>query len=213
MDHVVLLGDSIFDNGSYVAGGQPIVEQLRAWLPRGSRASLLARDGAIVSDVESQLLRLPADATHLFVSGGGNDAMMNIRIIDDTQTSLSDGLCNVEAIQKTFRHDYRRMLQLVIAMGKPTTVCTIYDATPQLPEGALAALSFFNDVILYEAIRAGVPVLDLRQICTDVRDYSELSPIEPSEAGGSKIVRAIRYIVTGHDFARRETVVYGDRAL
>ena len=29
MNHVVLLGDSIFDNASYVPGKPPVIEQLR----------------------------------------------------------------------------------------------------------------------------------------------------------------------------------------
>ncbi len=33
--HVVLLGDSIFDNGVYVPGGPDVVTQLRAELPPG----------------------------------------------------------------------------------------------------------------------------------------------------------------------------------
>jgi hypothetical protein len=70
MGHVVLLGDSIFDNARYVPGRPPVVEQLRRYLPPGWRASLLAVDGHGTADVPSQLARLPADATHLFVSTG-----------------------------------------------------------------------------------------------------------------------------------------------
>jgi hypothetical protein len=67
----------------------------------------------------------------------------------------------------------------------------------------------FNDVILLEAFRAGLPVLDLRLICDEARDYSAVSPIEPSAAGGVKIVQGIVRLVTGHDFTRRESVIYG----
>lgn len=58
----------------------------------------------------------------------------------------------------------------------------------------------FNDVILREAFRAGLPVVDLRLICTDFEDYAKSSPIEPSTVGGAKIVRAIVRVVTAHDF-------------
>ena len=74
VSHVTLLGDSIFDNSRYVPGGSPVVDQLHR-LPRGWRATLLAVDGAVAADVPSQLARLPADATHLVVSAGGNDAL------------------------------------------------------------------------------------------------------------------------------------------
>ena len=35
MSHVVLLGDSIFDNGRYVPGGPSVIEHLRKALPAG----------------------------------------------------------------------------------------------------------------------------------------------------------------------------------
>ena len=49
----------------------------------------------------------------------------------------------------------------------------------------------FNEVILREAFRAAVPVVDLRLICTEVSDYAICSPIEPSVSGGGKIARSI----------------------
>jgi hypothetical protein len=45
--HIVLLGDSIFDNGAYVSGGPDVVAQLRSRLPQGWEATLLAVDGAV----------------------------------------------------------------------------------------------------------------------------------------------------------------------
>ena len=46
MNHVFLLGDSIFDNGRDVPGGPSVIEHLRRCLPSGLRATLLAKDGA-----------------------------------------------------------------------------------------------------------------------------------------------------------------------
>ena len=45
--HIVLLGDSIFDNGAYTQGEPDVVTHLRTLLPAGARAMLLAKDGAI----------------------------------------------------------------------------------------------------------------------------------------------------------------------
>src|SRR5687768_10210068 len=83
MSHVVLLGDSIFDNASYVPGGPAVIDQLREGLPSDWRASMLAVDGAVTQGVASQLRRLPADATHLFVSVGGNDALRYGGMLDE----------------------------------------------------------------------------------------------------------------------------------
>ena len=49
MGHIVLLGDSIFDNARYVPDRPPVIEQLRRSLPPGWRASLLAADGAALA--------------------------------------------------------------------------------------------------------------------------------------------------------------------
>ena len=55
---------------------------------------------------------------------------------------------------------------------------------------------------------AGVPVIDLRLVCTEAGDYSPMSPIEPSVVGGAKIAGAIVRLVTGHDFATRRCAVW-----
>src|SRR3954468_2790312 len=74
-NHVVLLGDSIFDNKSYVGAGPAVIDQLRRELPSGWQATLLAVDGRTASEVAHQLRGLPRDASHLVVSAGGNDAL------------------------------------------------------------------------------------------------------------------------------------------
>ncbi|HEY0419600.1 MAG TPA: hypothetical protein VGC80_08780, partial [Acetobacteraceae bacterium] len=46
--HVVLLGDSVLNNAGYLGGrGPDVVTQLRARLPAGWRATLLARGGSV----------------------------------------------------------------------------------------------------------------------------------------------------------------------
>ena len=77
------------------------------------------------------------------------------------------------------------------------------------PSEAVTLLSLFNDVIVREAARERLPVLDLRLVCDEPRDYSAVSPIEPSQHGGNKIATAVAYAVASHDFGRRESVVYG----
>src|SRR5262249_27028557 len=54
---------------------------------------------------------------------------------------------------------------------------------------AVTALAVFNDAIIREALTAGVPLCDLRLICTAEADYA--NPIEPSVVGGAKIAAAI----------------------
>jgi hypothetical protein len=207
--HVVLLGDSIFDNESYVPGGPPVIEQLRRRMPKGWRATLLAVDGAVCDSVASQVRRLPDDATHLLVSVGGNDALGQSGLLHDVQRPAGQVLQALAEVQQSFRHDYRGMLRAVLSAGKPAAVCTVYDAVPGLVAEAVTLLSVFNDVIVREAVRERLPVFDLRLICDERADYSNVSPIEPSEQGGMKIVERIVHALPTHDFGKRQSVMYG----
>jgi hypothetical protein len=208
VSHLVLLGDSIFDNASYVPGQPPVVDQLRAHFPTEADVTLVAVDGDRTANVEDQLASIPGDATHLFVSVGGNDALGYSTVLDGGGEGGLQMLPRLAGIHSEFQQNYRQMLTAVLRLGKPTTVCTIYDSIPGLQPIAATALSIFNDVILREAIESGVPVIDLRLICDEPTDYAAVSPIEPSMAGGEKIARAIATVFVDHDFSRRRTVVY-----
>jgi hypothetical protein len=80
MSHLILLGDSVFDNAAYTDGGPDVVTQLNEALPAGWAASLLAIDGSITGDIAVQVGCLPSDATHLALSVGGNDAILRTTI-------------------------------------------------------------------------------------------------------------------------------------
>ncbi len=206
MGPVLLLGDSIFDNARYVPDRPPVIEQVRASLPPGWRASLPAIDGHMVDELAAQLSRLPTDATHLFVSVGGNDALSVSGFLRAAADSVADVFDRFHEIQAGFRNDYRRMLRAVLVAGKPTTVCTIYDAVPGLSPAEVTALAAFNDVILREAFQAGLPAIDLRLVCNRAGDYSHVSPIEPSAVGGAKIAGVLATVE--HDFDAGKSVVY-----
>ena len=208
MPHVVLLGDSIFDNAAYVAGGPDVVTQLRGILPAGWRATLCAVDGAVVAGVERQLARLPGDATHLVLSVGGNDSLGHLGVLDRPARSTADALDLLAGIGATFGGHYREMLRLVLGHGLPTTLCTIYEGAlpdPALDRRARVALHVFNDPIFRAALESGASIIDLRLVCSDPRDYA--NPIEPSVQGGAKIARAIAAAI-GADGTRRRTDVF-----
>jgi hypothetical protein len=210
--HVVLLGDSIFDNGVYVAPKPAVVDQLRHALPKGWKATLLAVDGACAADVDDQLRHLPGEATHLVLSVGGNDAINAASVFEAPARTGADAFLEMSRIRRAFDAVYRRTLDAVLAPAKPTIVCTIYD--PNFPAGdeqemSVSGLAVFNDCITREAFRRGLPVIDLRVLFTESRDYA--NPIEPSDRGGAKIVREIVTIVTTHDFSQKQSVIYAGR--
>ena len=165
MGQVVLLGDSIFDNARYVPDRLPVIDQVRSSLPWNWRATLLAVDGSITRDVPNQAGDRPADTTHLFVSAGGNDALGECSILNEAVGTVGEALSLVQALRMRFLEQYRAMLRALAAANLPTTVCTIYDAIPNLGQAERAALAIFNEVILREAFIAGIPVIDLRACC------------------------------------------------
>lgn len=208
MKHIILLGDSIFDNAIYVPGNPPVVEQLQSQLPTGWKTTLLAVDGHVTTSVLSQTERLPQDASHLVVSCGGNDALGYSGMLYDTADSVSDVLERFTNIRSKFQNDYKQMLSHVLSFNIPIAVCTIYDSIPNLQPIEKTALSFFNEIILREAFSIKVPIIDLRLTCIDAADYSELSPIEPSAVGGQKITNAICQMLNNHDYGQERSAVY-----
>jgi hypothetical protein len=193
--HVVLLGDSIFDNAAYTRGQPDVVAHLRALLPAGGRATLCAVDGATTRTVAAQLDRVPADATHLVVAVGGNDALQNTDLLSLSVRSSAQALHVFADRIETFEEAYRAAVRRVVARGPYTAVCTVYNGAlePERARIARVALTLFNDVILRTAIDLRLDALELRSICTDPADYA--NPIEPSGLGGAKIARGIARLV------------------
>jgi hypothetical protein len=209
MKHVVLLGDSVFDNAAYVGGGPDVVAQLRLRLPSGWAATLLAVDGSVMNGVAGQLARGPGDATHLVVSAGGNDALGFSSVLAEPSRSVADSLQRLAEVRRRFQAGYGAMLDAILVRGLPTAVCTIYD--PHYPDPAqrligATALCVINDCILREAMSRGLPILELRIVCAEDADFA--NPIEPSAQGGGKIAGAIASLLLGHDFGHGRSEIF-----
>jgi len=193
--HLVLLGDSIFDNAAYTRGEPDVVTHLRRLLPSGWQATLCAVDGATTRDLGAQLDLVPREATHLIVSIGGNDALQNsdllvLRVSSSTQ-ALEVFADRIDAFERAYRSAVRR----AVSLGRYTAVCTVYNGAlePERARIARVGLSLFNDVIVRTAVDLRLDALELRLVCSDPADYA--NPIEPSGTGGAKIARAIARMV------------------
>jgi hypothetical protein len=228
MKHIVLLGDSIFDNGSYVGYNElDVPNQLKSLVKNDCRVTNLAIDGHVTSHIATQLNNLPSDATHLFVSVGGNDALRHLLIFNETVDTIGDAFQKMYLIGENFQKAYSGMLDSVLVHKLPTTVCSIYypkfDAqslsrvelylpqqvnAEQLQQRAMAAESIFNDIIMFEVFKRNLPLIDLRVLCNKDEDYA--NPIEPSCIGGLKIANKIKEITMKHDFEKFQdsSVVY-----
>jgi len=209
--HLILLGDSIFDNGSYVERGQPaVIDQLKTKIKdQGWNATLVAVDGHILSDVAHQIKNIPRDATHLFISIGGNNALSYMHHLNESVRNVGEALIILGKIKKKFEKDYIDMLKRITALKLPVTTCTIYnprfDNSHQqtMSETGLSAL---NDVIITESTKLGIPVIDLKTIFNDPNDYA--NSIEPDVQGGAKIVENILYVVKHHHFDKNICSIY-----
>jgi lysophospholipase L1-like esterase len=211
MPHLVLMGDSVFDNAAYVRGGPDVVRQARERFgPEGWHATLVAVDGAVADGVRRQIPRIPPDATHLVVSAGGNDALGSVDVLYRSTRTVGAALAMLGDVVAPFEARYRTMLGEVLSLGLPTAVCTVYNPVFPNPEErryAALGLAVFNDAILRVALQAGVPVLELRSICGADEDFA--NPIEPSVIGGEKMVSAIAALLAEHDFTRKRTAIFG----
>lgn len=198
MPHLVLVGDSILDNGVYTRGGPDVISQVRALLPSGWKATLLAVDGSTTDHVASQLSRLPQDATHLVLSVGGNNALMHLGILESPASSMAKSIETLAALASDFEGRYRAAIGACLETRLPMAVCTIYNGCfedQSFQHIASTTLTVFNDAIIRVAVEHRLSVIDLRMVCNKPEDYA--NPIEPSSVGGAKIARVIVGLVTG----------------
>lgn len=192
--HIVLAGDSIFDNDSYVMGEASVIEQMRRSLPTGWSAFKIAVDGDCIRDVPAQLKQLPAHATDIVLSVGGNDMIGYSHVLAQVRSPLDLSTLLAEPLAD-FKAKYAQLLDTLAERTARTAVCTIYTAIPfeepAFRAFAPTAIAVFNEAIAAEANQRSMPVIRLETVCTDSEDFSAVSPIEPSAIGGQKIVDAI----------------------
>jgi len=200
MPHIILLGDSVFDNQKYVQPEPDVAKQLREMVPAGWKVSLRAMDGAVATSVAGQLADLPADATHLVLSVGGNDLLGCSGDLLRAPVALSsDAFLLLARVVAVFESMYRRVVEACMKTGLPLVVCTIYNgnfAEQEFATMARVAVAAFNDGILRLSLEMGLAAIDLRLICALAEDYA--NPIEPSAIGGKKIAREIWRTISSH---------------
>ena len=166
-------------------------------------------------NIPDQVRHLPNDCTHLVLSVGGNNALaeasrLGIPFFGMSGEPPSKALDSLADISSAFESEYRSAVDACLRPKLPLSVCTIYNGCfpdESYQRIASLALAIFNDVIIRVAIEHGLPVIDLRLICTAPADYA--NPIEPSSIGGEKIARAIVTLVTGRENQMRGTRILG----
>jgi hypothetical protein len=197
MPHIVLLGDSIFDNYRYVHPEPDVLAQLQHLLPEGWTASSRALDGSTTTHMTQQMLGIPEGATHLVLSVAGNDLLgWSNELINTPVNVSSEVLLMLAQKMDRFEVTYRWTVEYCLGCGLPPVLCTIYNgnsSSSSSQNAARVAVALFNDVILRLAREKNLKTIDLRQVCVSPEDYA--NPIEPSAIGGKKIAQAIWEIV------------------
>ena len=194
---VILLGDSIIDNGAYVRSGElDVAQQLQILLPNHTVVKR-AVDGSICAGVHGSQIDDLEGADRIVLSAGGNDALQHIDLLETvTATTAKDVLVRLWSIREEFRRDYAALLDCLALMRRPVLVLTVYDPCfhghgmdSTYQQAAESALSIINDVIQQEARRRGFDILELRTLFDHRADYA--NPIEPSAIGGAKLAKRI----------------------
>ena len=147
--HIVLLGDSVFDNAAYTSGGPAVIDHLRAMTGPGEEAPLLAVDGDRVSEAWSQVERAPSGGTHFFLSVGANNALNYVDLLNHQPTrKAGEGFALFGEVVDGFADWYWDLLDRLTQRVEWLQVCTIYngDFGPEAPLVS-SALRLFNDVI------------------------------------------------------------------
>lgn len=208
MTHVVLAGDSVFNNANYVQEGFSVSELLEVALPGNCKNSMIAVNGCFISEVSEQLKQLPEDTSHLFLSCGGQDAITLANALEKHCNNAAEYMDKLISAGHEYTKTFHSLLLDATSQVKNVMVCTLHKSAPGMMHYEFIARSLLNEIILREAFEFDLPVMDLRLMLNEEIDYCQNFPHEISEYGGRKIVLAIAKIMKQHDFTVKHSSVY-----
>ena len=179
--HIVLLGDSIFQNNNYVPKSKSVEYLLKEKLSIPSL--VLAQDNAIIYDIPKQYnsmpLNLNAKTTNLYISIGGND-LLNLYEHNNTNNSK---LFNMvwEIYKKT-------ILMLLDSTQCNIILTDIYFITDPNYSKYIPMIKKWNSNLYQFADQHKLNVFKISKILTQPKDFT--NSIEPSVIGGNKMVNS-----------------------
>ena len=187
---IVLLGDSILKNNSYVTDGKGvdnIIEERSLKNDQNIELYSLAENNSKVVNVYSQINKIPLDinnkSTIIFLSSGGNDILSFY--VDQHGDTSDTGFLNtmLAAYKKLVKSIQTRMdlCQIVLL--------DIYYPTSNQFAQYKPILEKWNSLIADYARENSFGLLQISQVVTSNDDFT--LGIEPSEKGGEKIAQSI----------------------
>jgi hypothetical protein len=181
---VVLLGDSILKNNSYVPDGKGIDNILEE---RSVKIQSLAVNSSKIVDVYSQINKIPIDlnnkSTTIFLSSGGNDILSFY--VDQHGDANDTGFLN------TMMAAYKKLVKSIqtrMDLSKIVLLDIYYPTSNQYAQYK-PLLVKWNDLIANYARENSLGLLQISQSVTSSEDFT--LGIEPSEKGGEKIAQGI----------------------
>lgn len=183
--NIILLGDSILKNNSYVDNGKAI-DQLLKERNIGNIHSL-AINNSLINDVYSQINNIPSELnnnnTYIFLSSGGNDILKNF--VESEPTEEKNHILNTifkayKKLVKSIQTKMNNAKLILIDIYYPTNMK--YSLHHPIIQNWNLKLEHFkneNNSNIYD-------VLNSSKILTTPSDFT--FDIEPSSSGGKKLV-------------------------
>jgi len=187
---IVLLGDSILKNNSYVPNGKAvdnIIQERSLKNDKNIELYSLAENNSKIVDVYSQINKIPLSinnkSTIIFLSSGGNDILS---FYVDQQGDTSDtGFLN------TMLADYKKLIKSIQTRMDlcQIVLLDIYYPTSKQFAQYKPILEKWNSLIADYARENSFGLLQISHVVTSDDDFT--LGIEPSEKGGEKIAQSI----------------------
>ena len=181
---IVLLGDSILKNNSYVSEGKGVDNILEE---RKAIVVSLAENNSKIVDVYGQINKIPIDinnnSSFIFLSSGGNDILSFY--VDQHGDTTDTGFLNtmLAAYKKMIKSIQTRMNNCQIVL------VDIYYPTSNQFSQYRPIIEEWNTLIANYARENSLGLLQISQSITSTEDFT--LGIEPSEKGGAKIAQLI----------------------
>jgi hypothetical protein len=181
---IVLLGDSILKNNSYVSNGKAVDNILEE---RNATVYSLAQNNAKIVDVYGEINKIPLEinnkSTMIFLSSGGNDILSFY--VDQHGDTTDTGFLNtmLAAYKSLVKSIKTRMNECQIVL------LDIYYPTSNQFTQYKPILEEWNTLLENYARENSLGLLQISKSVTAPNDFT-LS-IEPSEQGGEKIAQKI----------------------
>lgn len=179
---IILLGDSILKNNTYVKHGKSVEDQLKEKQPI---LYSFAKDNSSIIDIYEQLNHIPIDlnleSTIIFLSVGGNDILSTYMDREETST---------DALKPMFAA-YKKVIKSIQAKMNLSrlVLMNIYYPTNIKYNQYKPILQEWNKMVDDYAREESLKVVRIENVLIESTDFTV--GIEPSETGGVKIVNSM----------------------